>query len=161
MGRVEGQASAAPEGGGAAGRIPLVAAPDIGQDRLVGGLLPAIPDLAMPSPRALLGGRRDEQLHVGIRADDRTDVAPIEHRPGRTDRERALEREERIPHRLEGRNHGGGLAHLGPAQTGIILQGRGVQRPGDPGRGRLVRQGEIPVEQGAGHGPVQEAGVQV
>ncbi len=59
---------------------------------------------------AHLGGCGDEDLHVGVREDDRSDVAAVEHRARRGAAEIALEGEQRLAHLRDGRNPRGRLA---------------------------------------------------
>src|SRR5215207_10707150 len=69
-GRIEGdRVVGSAQGGGAARRVALVAAADLGEDAGVIGRLAALQKLVVAPPRPLLGGRRDEQLHIGVGAD--------------------------------------------------------------------------------------------
>ena len=70
------------EGGGGAGRIALVAAPDVGQHVRLVDPGPALLQLARAAAGTHLGGCSDEDFHVGVGEDDRPDVTPVEDRAG-------------------------------------------------------------------------------
>ena len=55
---------------------------DIGQHFGLGHAMASLAELAIAPPRALLGARGHEQFHVGIRADDRADVAAVDDGAG-------------------------------------------------------------------------------
>ena len=76
--------------------VALVAAPDIGQHFCLGDADSGGLQLAIAAPRALLRGGGDEQLHVGIGADDGADVAAVEHGAGLAPGESALIGEQRL-----------------------------------------------------------------
>ena len=87
-------------------------AQDVGQDvRLVGGLA-ASAQLQRATLRADLRRRNDENLHVGVGADHRADVAAVEHRAGRRCGERALEVEQCGTHLRHRRHHRSRFADL-------------------------------------------------
>ena len=131
------------------------------QDGLVFGLLAPAQQLEVPAPGPLLGRRGDEELHVRVRADHGADVAPVEHGARCLRGELALEGQKRVPHRLVGRDHRGGLAHRGAPQAGIVQMAR---RPGSAATSAAASRsasGDVPVDEHAGDGPVEQAGIEM
>src|SRR5262249_8358654 len=112
------------------------------------------------APGAHLGGGVDEDFHVRLRTDHRTDVAPVEHSAGRHRREGALELHQRGAHARHGRDDGGGLRHA------ACLERRFIELPciealGGHDRARLVIQSGPCIDEALGHCPVEQAGVEV
>src|SRR5829696_7917661 len=145
---------------GAAGRIALVAAADLGQDGLELGRLAAPAKLVAAAPRALLRACGHEQLGVGIRADDGADVAAVEHGAAGLCRKAPLQIEERVAHRLEGGDDRGGVAHLASAQA-LVVEALEVELAPDDRRGPDLGEGAAVVEERAGDRPVEEARVEM
>ena len=100
--------------------VPLVAAADVGEDRRLVGRLALAAHLQHPSPRPHLGRRGHVDLHVGLGADHRPDVAAVEHGAGRRLREVALQREKRRPHLGDRRDDRGGLAGLVALERDLV-----------------------------------------
>src|SRR5215217_732987 len=88
------------EGRRAAVEVPLVPAADVLKDPgELRGLI-AREQFEVPPPGALLGRGGDEQLHIGKRAHDSSDVAPVQDRARGLAGELALEIQEGVPHGL-------------------------------------------------------------
>src|SRR6476619_4322043 len=68
--------------GGRAIRVTLVASADIVEDFGLGNRASGLRALTESATCALLGSGGDEQLHVGIGANHRADVAAVEHGAG-------------------------------------------------------------------------------
>src|SRR5580658_6386149 len=93
------------------------------QDEAVYSLGAAFLQLLEAPPRTGFEAGSDEELGVGVRADDRADVAAVEHGALRAARrmlrEAALESEERLAHSGDGGDHGGGAGDPLLAQPGV------------------------------------------
>src|SRR5262249_45076866 len=109
---------------------------------------------------ALLCARGDENLHVRIGRDHRRDVAPIEHRAGRTLGERALIVEERGAHLGHHGDDRGGLADRVALQRRLV-EPVWIERTGRRTRAGAVVERRAVIEQGLGDRAVEEAGVEV
>ena len=149
-----------PQGRGAARHVALVAPADVGEDRLELGEFVAREKLAVSPARALLRRRRDEQLGVGCRADDRADVAPVEHGAAGLRGEPALQVEQGVAHGLVRGHDRGGIADLAPLQARIVEAGD-VEDLGGARRGGHVAERQAGIEKAQRHGPVEEARVEM
>src|SRR5262249_2948254 len=78
--------------------VALVAPPDIGEHLSFADRAAILDELEVTAPRALLGRGNDEQLHVGIGADDGADIATVEHGTPLSCSEVALIGEQRLAH---------------------------------------------------------------
>ena len=85
---------------------------DVGEDFAEIGVAAPGLDVAQAAPGAHLGARRHEELHVGLRADHRADVAAVEHRAAGLRGEGALLVDQDLAHAREDGDLGGRLAHL-------------------------------------------------
>src|SRR5579871_1751885 len=99
IGRVEDvRIRGRPERRNDAFRIALVATPDVGEDHALIGVLALAPHLDGAALRAHLGRGGDENLYIGMRADDRSDVPPVQYGTGRHGSKILLESQQRGPH---------------------------------------------------------------
>ena len=140
--------------------IALIAPPDVFQDRRLIGLLAGSLELRGPAPRPHLGRRNDEDLHVRIRADDGSDVAPVEHRTGRCCGEIALKGEERVAHLRNRRHDRGGFADRVTFQNLLVERTRVERSRSRHGLGLVVKRASR-VEQGLGDRAIDQPGVEM
>ena len=133
---------------------------DVGEDFGEIGLAAVAFDLVEPAPGAHLGARRDVELHVGIGADHRADVAAVEHRAGRLSGEVALLFDQDAPHARDDRHLRGRLADRMRRQHGAVeLRQIDLARRGLGGRGVVQRQAVR--QQRMRDGAVGQAGVEM
>src|SRR6478609_3627818 len=109
-----------PQGGGRPVAVALVPAANISQHIGFACRSPRPLQLGGAPARTHLGGRRQKNLHVRIRKDDRPDVTPIEHRTGRRASETALKTEERAADFGDGRDQRSRLAHRRGLQGRLV-----------------------------------------
>ena len=140
--------------------IAFIAPPDVFQDRCLIGRLTGRLELRGPAPRPHLGRRNDEDLHVRIRADDGSDVAPVEHRAGRCCGEIALKGEERRTH-LRNRRHDRGRFADGVAFQNFLIERARIERARGRHGLRLVVKRASRVEQRLGHRAIDQPGIEM
>ena len=119
-------------------------------------------ELAEAAACALLGSGGDEQLHVGVGANDRADVAAVEHGAGLLPGEGPLIGEQRLPHLRMAGDHDGAASPRRCGAQGGSAKRRGVERLGRDGgcRACIVRVGAT--RQGvARHGAIERAGIEM
>ena len=83
---------------GGAAHVAGVSRADVREDLGLVHLFAATAQFERPAPGALLGRGRDVELHLGLGADHRADVAPVQHRAGSFARKAALELDQRLTH---------------------------------------------------------------
>ena len=103
-----------------------------------------------PAPGARLGACGDEQLDLGIRTDDRADVAPIQNRTTLAPGKIALKRHQRRAHLWQYGHAAGGLSRIQAAQT----VARQIVR-------RQVARGQDRITALHAHGAIQQARIQM
>ena len=140
--------------------VTLVAPKDIGKDRGLVGCLGLGGEFRRPAAGAHLRQGVDENLNVGIRTNDRADVAAVEHRAGWRRREGALQLHEGGPHL---RNGGDDRGHFGEAaclQLGFVEAGD-VEALRRRDCGDAVIRGLSAIAQRLGDGAIQQAGIEM
>src|SRR5476651_1120517 len=115
---------------------------------------PAFPQLLIPPLRAGFRARGDEEFHRGVGADDRADVAAVEHRPRPSGREFLLEFQQVGPNLEICRHFRAVLARVVAPQLGIIEVG-GLEL------GRDLLGGTACPEGGPTDRPVEQAGIEM
>src|SRR5579885_2377722 len=141
--------------------VARVAFLDVPQDGFVYSRRAVFPQLFGPPPGAFLAAGGDEQLHVGVGADHRADVAAVEHRALRLPGEASLEGEQGGSFLQNGGDHRGGAADRLVAQARIVEQRRveaARRRRGGFGIGRIAAGGEHAQRRGAVEPPGIEMG---
>ena len=152
--------SAASKGAAARSESRASRLQDIGEDRVVVGVLAPLRQLQGAPLCARLGARRDEDLHRRLGADDRADVAPVEHRPARTRGEAPLRVEQGRPHPRHGGDDRRRLTDR-PAAQGPLVE-VGETEPARRGnRRRLVVDIAILGDHRRGGRAIEETRVQV
>ena len=107
---------------------------------------PLRPVFGRPAAGAHLRRGGDENLNVGIRADDGADIAAVEHGAGRLGGKIALEGDERRAHFGNGGDDRGRLAHRVGLERGLV-EARRIERLGGGDRGGRVVRAAAGIEQ--------------
>src|SRR4029078_13591092 len=87
------------QGGDCAALVAVVPVPDIGEHLGLADGTPLRLVFGGATAGAHLGGGSHKDLHVGIRTDDGSDIAPIKHSSRRTGGKLTLERKQGLAHR--------------------------------------------------------------
>ena len=140
--------------------IALVATKNIGEDRGLVGILACRFEFERAAPGALLGRGHHEYLHVGLRTDDRADVASVEHGAGRHACEVALESQQRGAHVGDRRNDGRRFAD-GVAFQNLLIELFRIERARGRDRALLVVERLSGIEQRLGDRAIDQPGIEM